>query len=212
MTDYATMQTRIADELVNEAITTAQIQNAIKSAIAFHERRPFWFNMKRTTFTTVSGQDYYTNTEISDLNDILGIISVHCTSSGVDYQLRHVGPHVIDALQSGSVSGRPVMYSRFNDQVRLYPEPDAAYVMPVRYTYKLTELSLDADTNAWTNECEELIRQGAKRILCTDIIAAPDMAKTHADVEAVVLSRLVDEQSQRFPFMPVTPAKREAAK
>lgn len=212
MTTFVTMQTRIADELVNEPITTAQIQNAIKTAIAFHERRAFWFNMKRTTFTAVIGQDYYTNSEIADLEDVMDVLSVHVTSSGTDYKLRHVGAHVIDTLQSGSVSGRPAMFSRFDNQLRLYPKPDVAYVMPVRYTYKLADLSADGDTNAWMTDGEELIRQGAKRILCTDIIAAPDMAKTFADIEAVILARMVDEQGQRFPFVPSVPARREAAK
>jgi hypothetical protein len=76
MSTYGTMKTRIADEFVNESITTAQIENAIKSAVKHYEREAFWFNQKVGTFATVAAQEYYTTAANADIPDIVRIDSM----------------------------------------------------------------------------------------------------------------------------------------
>ncbi|MDG5696872.1 hypothetical protein N0Z80_19750, partial [Acinetobacter baumannii] len=50
---------------------TTQIEREIKSAIAYYERRRFWFNEKRTSFATVASQEWYTSADDSDIPNLL---------------------------------------------------------------------------------------------------------------------------------------------
>jgi hypothetical protein len=199
MTTYADMKTRIADEFVNEAITTGQIENAIKSAVKHYEREPFWFNSRIVTFSTVAGNEYYTSTNPADFENIIRIDSMQLTSGSTKVRLRGVDNRHIDDLQDGSVTGEPELYSRYADKIRLYPVPSAVYTIQIDHVYKLAVLADDGDTNAWTDECEEMIRQAAKRILASDILHADDMARRYADLEQVAYNRIRSENRHRQP-------------
>jgi hypothetical protein len=66
------------------------------------------------------------------------------------------------------------------------------------YVYKLTALSADGDTNAWTNDLEELTRQCAKRILATDILHSDEMATRYGLLEQLCLDNLRNEYRTRM--------------
>lgn len=197
MSDYGTMRTRIVDEFVNESITTAQINNAIQSAIKHYERRPFWFNTKRGTFATVASQETYAAAANSDIPYIVQIDSMSIDSPKAN--LLGVNDSDIEDLQDGSATGRPRLYAYFEQKIRLYPIPDAVYTVRLNYICKFAALSADGDTNAWVDECEEMIRQASKRILCTDILHADDMAQRYAELERVAYERIRAENRQRAP-------------
>lgn len=196
MTTYATMQTRIADEFVNEPITTAQIQNAIQSAIKHYQREAFWFNQKTGTFATVAAQENYTSADNSDIPNIVRIDSMRSSFGNV---LRPVSYDHIEQMQDGSVTSAPGFYTRYENKIRLYPIPDAVYTITMAYICKLTALSAGTDTNAWVDECEEMIRQAAKRILSTDILHQDDMAQRYAELERVAYDRIRRENKERSP-------------
>jgi hypothetical protein len=102
-------------------------------------------------------------------------------------------------VQDGTVTGIPKQYSRYANRIRLYPIPDDAYTITMRYIYKLDALSADTDTNAWVDECEELIRQAAKRVLCIDVLMADDMAARFATIEKIAYDRIRKEDKDRRP-------------
>lgn len=199
MTTYNDMRVRIADELVNESITTAQISAAIKSAVKHWERKPFWFNQKVGTFSTVASQELYTSTDLADIENMIRIDSMLVTSSGFKSRVRGVDNSAIEDVQDGTVTGTPSMFSRYADKIRLYPIPDTVYTVTVSYLYKLATLTVNADTNAWTDECEEMIRNAAKRILATDILSADDMAARFATLEMKAYDHILAENRTRFP-------------
>jgi hypothetical protein len=114
-------------------------------------------------------------------------------------RLRGVDNRSIDDMQDGTVTGEPEMYSRYANKIRLYPIPNATYTITMSHVYKLDVLSDDGDSNAWTDECEELTRQAAKRILCSDILHADDMAKRYAELEQVAYRRIRSENRNRSP-------------
>ena len=93
MSTYGTMKTRIADEFVNESITTAQISNAIQTAIKHYQRKPFWFNTKRSTFATVAAQEEYAAAANADIPYIVMIDSMSVNTPKLD--LRGVNDHEI---------------------------------------------------------------------------------------------------------------------
>lgn len=200
MTTYVTMRSRISDELANDGeITTAQINNAILTAIKHYERKEWWFNQKVGTFSTVANQELYTSSALSDIPDIVFIQSMLIgASSTTKKPLRGLDNSNIDDLQDGAATGEPEFYSRYADKIRLYPIPTSVYTVTASYIYKLTTLSADGDTNAWVDECEELIRQSAKRILATDIIHEDELAVKYGGLEAGCYDSLRNEHRTRM--------------
>ncbi len=198
MTDYVTMQTRIADELIDSgALSTAQIKAAIQSAIKFYERKPFYFNQKKEgTFSTVASQEYYGSAANSDIPYIIQFFGFTIGTS--KNPVTKVDFSAIDAVQTGSITGEPSSYAYWEQKIRLYPIPSAVYTATMAYIYRLTTLSADGDTNAWMTDAEELIRQSAKRILALDILHADDIAMRCYNREAEVFDELKAETARRM--------------
>jgi hypothetical protein len=200
MTTYATMRTRIADELANDGdITTAQINYAIQDTIKQYERRPWWWNQKTATFSTVDGQEYYSSSDLADIPDIVQIIAATITVSGLKAPLKALDYVSIDDEQDGSVEGEPRVFAYFKENIRLYPIPNSAYTVTLSYIYRLTALSADADTNAWTTDAEELIRQGAKRRIALNYLESEEVAARFAVMEREAFAELQAENRRRWP-------------
>ena len=70
MTTFGTMRDRIADEL-DRADLTSQIEREIRSAVAFYEKKRFWFNEQRIDFPTVASQEWYTSSDDSAIPNLL---------------------------------------------------------------------------------------------------------------------------------------------
>lgn len=201
MATYADMRARIADELANDGdITSAQINNAIQSAIRNYEAEGFWFNQKVATFSTVSGQEYYDSAALADIPDMVTIYAMRIMGSGSGVApIAGIDNETIEDSQDGTVTGEPRFYTRFENKIRLFPIPSAVYSVRVSYVYKLAALVNDTDSNAWTNECEELIRQAAKKRLCLDILLADDMAARCAMMEKAAYDDVRKENRLRSP-------------
>jgi hypothetical protein len=198
MTTYATMRTRIADEMVNDGdITSAQINYAIQDTIKQYERRPWWWNQKTATMSTVASQEYYSSSDLADIPDIVQIVAA--TVGTIKSPMRAVDYLTIDDEQDGSVEGEPRVFAVFKENIRLYPIPDAVYTVTLSYIYRLTALSADADTNAWTTDAEELIRQGAKRRIAINYLQADDLAARFAVMEREAFTELMAENRRRWP-------------
>jgi hypothetical protein len=199
MTDYATMRTRIADELANDGdITSAQINYAIQDTIKQYERRPWWFNQKTATFSTVDGQEYYSSSDLSDIPDIVQIIAATVTNN-LKGPLKAVDYLTIDDEQDGSVEGEPRVFAYFKENIRLYPIPDAVYTITLSYIYRLTALSADGDSNAWTTDAEELIRSGAKRRIALNYLESEVVAARFAVMEREAFTEMLAENRRRWP-------------
>jgi hypothetical protein len=207
MSTYLEMRERIADEVDDGDIDT-QIGRAILTAIRFYERTRFWFNQKTFTFATVAAQEEYSVSDAADIATFLEVKSAYITSSGIRYPFPQVDYEVLDAAQNGAITGRPTNWAYFAQKIRPFPIPDAAYTATISAHYRLTELSADGDTNVWTTEAEELIRQRAKKILAIDITKEP-MDSVGADaLETAALEGLLRETALRRgrPLLMVDPA------
>lgn len=83
--DYITLQRRIADDLgdrqdllaplAGSALTLSPIQAAIQSAVSKWERESFYFNEVYSSplFTTVAGQEFYTDTDMIAVQTTLSV-------------------------------------------------------------------------------------------------------------------------------------------
>ncbi|MGL4559846.1 MAG: hypothetical protein ACRCV5_20305, partial [Afipia sp.] len=78
-------------------------------------------------------------------------------------------------------------------QIRLYPIPDAVYTVTLSYLQKIAEPASDGDSNAWTEEAEELIRASAiRRLRRYDLRDYQGAAAAEAE-ESMHLRRLTKE-------------------
>lgn len=194
------MRSRISDELANDGdITTAQINYAINDAIKHYERSPWWWNQKTATFSTVDAQEYYSSSNLSDIPDIVQIVSAVVTHGGVKSKLPAWSYESIDDMQDGTVEGVPCAFAVFKENIRLYPIPDGVYTVTLSYIYRLTALSEDSDSNAWTTDAEDLIRQSAKRRIAINYLNADDLAARFAAMEREAFDQLLAENRRRRP-------------
>lgn len=168
MSDFGTMQARIADELLRSNIGAA-ISKAIKTAIANWENTRFAFNENDWTRNTVASTEAY-----GFPSDLAIIDDIVITVSGTRYRLKPVHHTWLNSVSlTTSATGQPGYYAKHNRQFRLYPIPDAVYALKL-YGVERFDALVDADdTNAWMTEGEELIRQRAKAIVRIDHLDEP---------------------------------------
>lgn len=194
------MQDRIADEL-DRADLTNQITRAIKTAIAFYERRPFYFNEQRTiSFATIDGQEYYGSAEDSDIPNLLSIEHLKIAETASNkYDLERKPFEELAAYSSGTTEdeGKPVWYAYYGKQIRLYPIPDASYSIYGAGIIALADLSATTDTNAWMTDGEALIRARAKWDLYTHVIKEVESAQLMKAAESEELRSLMAATSAR---------------
>jgi hypothetical protein len=186
---YQQLQEKIADDLGartdllsapsdESALTTSPIQDAIQSAIAKWEREPFYFNQTYgTLFTTVAGQEFYTSSDAAAIATSPDLIKLQVTISGQRYPITpRTWQYIADISANASVTGQPCDYAYFAERIRLYPIPDGAYTVTQSGTQRLTALSANSDTNAWTQDAYDLIRSEAKLILALEVLHDADLA------------------------------------
>ena len=193
------MRARISDDLVNEELSNSQIDNAIRSSIAFYEAQRFWFNETVSTFTTVAAQEYYTSSDLADIPYIVQFVNALVTNNGVKYEIIPVDFDAIDDMQTGALTTVPTHYAYYKSQIRLYPIPDAAYTVTLAYIKKASAVSSDSDTNNWFTDGEELIRQAAKFRLAMDVLHAEDIAARAAAMRDDAYKGLLAENAKRMP-------------
>lgn len=149
---------------------TSEINSAILSAISHYQREPWYFTQARTvTFSTVDGQEFYTSSDAADIATMPGIDTLTATVSS---EPKVLVPQTWEWMEDNASTseGAPVFWCYFGRQVRLHPIPDQAYTIRAASNPRLTALSADGDTNVWTTEAEELIRNRAKWDVFTNIL------------------------------------------
>lgn len=190
MTDFGTMQHRIADELSRvgcDLPPQKAIQDAIVSAIAFYQDEDLWFKETQSTISTVNGQDTYVLP-----NDFETIISLQITVNADNYpMIQRTWEWYVNVVRNVSTFiGLPTDFVIFRDQLYLYPTPNAVYVMCMSYRQVFTALTALTDSNAWMTDGERLIRHRAKYDILINSANKPDMAAIQEREEVKEMARL----------------------
>jgi hypothetical protein len=190
------MKSRIATELARTDLTS-QIANAISDAIKFYGRERFWFNQSRTiTFATVDAQQAYGEADQSLIPSLIKIDGIFFSTD--KYPLDRYSSTDFEMLTGGSTAnGRPYAFTYTDDQIFLYPTPNDAYTLRVYAHYKLPTIE-DSETNAWTDDAEELIRTHAKQLLYIDPLEDDQGAARMGVKIPELLSGLRAETSSRM--------------
>jgi hypothetical protein len=185
MTALADLYSRIATEIDRTDSTTA-IQNAVTTAIKAYKFTRLAFNEVSDTLTTIDGTSEYSTVEGLPA-DILEIDTARITVNSNRYLLEPVPHSLIELLDtSPTYTGRPTQYAWFGEYVRLYPTPDAAYAIVLRYL-------ADTAEETWATRAEGLIRCRAKRELYTHLLWDYEATQAMAQAEGVELRALVRE-------------------
>ena len=200
MATYGAMQTRIADEL-HRTDLTARIQKAILSAVAHYERRRFYFSETSFTFATVAHQEVYTTSDAAAIATSPELERLRANINGTRTPLVKVNWQDMDDKSSLATSyAQPGEWAYRAKSIRLYPIPDGVYTVTAYSVPRLTALSADADTNAWTEDAEELIRMHSKRDLLMNQLGITGREKEYVEwgnAERAALSALNAETASR---------------
>ena len=172
MTTYATLRTRISNELDRSDLNTAgYVASEVLSAIKHYERQRFWFNEAREQASTVEDQ---ANLAVDP--ELLEIDDMRVTINGRPEPVERVtwDEYLRKGGTDTNITGKPTHYAYYANQLWFFPCPDAAYTVTMSCLEKLTALSADADSNVWTTDAEELIRERAKAKLRINYLRDPD--------------------------------------
>lgn len=152
------MINRIHRELRRDGLT-ADIRDAIETAVDFYKDERFWFNETEATAQMTVGTDVYALP-----SDYLELDELYMEdTAGQKYDLRQVTYEQISEVDTQTNSW-PMYFNIYRDQLYVRPPTDRAFVMRMGYL-KDIELSASSTTttsNSWTTDAEELIRCHAK--------------------------------------------------
>lgn len=188
------LKNRIARETLRSDLTT-DIASAIGDAVAEYKGRRFAFNQAQSTFSTTAGTEYYGSGTIP--TGIAQIDSIRITAGGRTTPIDPQPFALLEGISSvSSAQGRPRMWAWYAEQIRFYPVPDDAYTITVSFLQQIDQPAADGDSNCWTTEAEELIRQAAKKRLYFDLLKNPQAGAIAEQAEARQFRRLKREANQ----------------
>ncbi len=192
------LKTRIASDLMRDDLAS-QIAGAVSDAIKFYERERFWFNQTRSlTFDTVAGQVAYGSAANTAIPTIIEIDHLFLPQGASIYPLDRCEPADFEILENGSTGGgKPTAFTYIDKEIRLWPVPNAVWTLRMHAFYRLPYPD-DGDTNAWTDDCEELIRSHAKMNLFLDVLEDNDNASRMQSKIPVLLSFIRSETTSRM--------------
>lgn len=157
---------KIADQLARPDLTT-QIAEAVNDAITFYQPHRFIFSEGRdTSLSTVIGKEFYgvADDVLLGPNGLFAFDYITVTIGTAQYDLPRYQPEDVELLsQSGTQMGQPQCYSYYNYQLRLYPIPNAVYLMTIAAHQRIAAPAADNTAgNPWMVDGERLIRGRAK--------------------------------------------------
>jgi hypothetical protein len=193
MSTYGVLKSRIADELLRSDLTS-QIASGILRAIEFYADKRMQFNEQTRTVSTVAENQYVTLPTGLRTED-----SIFATVGGYTYELCKREFDQLEYWHGASQSrGQPLDYAIRGTEARIYPEPNAAYVLTVTGIYDEDALEEDADTNGWClGVAQDLIVARVKYLMARDILYDEEVMRNALIAERESMERLRAETYMR---------------
>lgn len=206
MATLADLKARVTQETVRDDLAddmAGALDGAIRGAIADFEWERWWFNEALSTLVCTPGNlviPYPTDVRRIDVLR-LPLFGYRLTLRGVDW---------IEAMSVSGGAGQPTDYAVLNNEIRLWPTPNAAYQVLAEEIVQVTPpLTGDTSSNAWTNEGADLIVARTKKRLYRDYLSATvtDPRVQNAQVqEDEAYTRLRSQSNRRIATDRVAPA------
>lgn len=131
----------------------AEIREAIRDAIAANEHSRLQFNEDMWTRETEADKEFYALPA-----DYVSMI----TLSILLPDRRVLTPENNESIEKRPIrTDAPMVYSMFKNQYRLWPIPNDTYTLKLFGVKSFPVLEADDDSNPWTNEAFEFIREAA---------------------------------------------------
>ena len=198
MGTLAQLKARIAADLTRDDLTS-QIANVVADTIKFYGRERFWFNQTRNlVLNTAIGQAAYGAADLAIIPNIVRIDALYLPQNQSIYPLDRYEPDDFEVIAGGmSGGGKPKAFTYVDQTIRLWPVPGSVYSLRLHAFTKLPDAA-DGDSNAWTDDAEELVRSHAKMLLYMDVLEDDQNAQRMAAKIPVLLDGLRSETSARM--------------
>lgn len=169
MATFKDLQDRIALDYLNRYDLMPSVKRAIVNAIKCYEAQRYWFNQTASTTTTTANTSYF-----GVPGDFLALDRIEIAEAGARLPLIAQPFDVIREMNIVSSTGSPTHFAYRGDRFELAVIPDSAYTVTTYYLHTLPTLSADTDSNAWTNEAQNLIVHAATLDMMRATLVTPD--------------------------------------
>jgi len=193
MATLGEMTTNVANYLSRADLNT-EIQDAIRRAVKYYERKMFFFNEGHTSasLTTSSSQAAY---NVPD--DFAYDLNLMFTNNGHRYPLEKRTQQWIESIDVSDIFGQPSYYSVYNGQIHYYPVPNQSHTVSLTYIKKAQSLTAVGSSNLFTLNAQDLIEARACWWVATMKMRNTPLAQEYKKVEMDAETALVGETEQR---------------
>lgn len=177
MATLGDLKQRIISETTRDDLAddlSAQFQNLIARSIDQYANERWWFNERRLLIPTVAGQDF-----VLWPNSVAGVarwidgLYLEQNSGNTRWPICARSIDEFEQLAQPNTTGQPTDYLVADDRIRLFPIPNQVYQIAADLIVNVTPaLVADTDSNAWTNQGQDLIVGQAKVRLYRDYLSA----------------------------------------
>lgn len=200
MTTLTALKAQIASDIDRTDLTTA-IATEISSAIRHYQQKRFYFNETRDeTFATVADQELYATGDDAAIPKFIKLDYITVLNGTDATRLEWMTPEDWEMLTiSGTDTGVPTHYTRFQQKIGLYPIPNGIYTIRMAGHYMVAAPASDGEAgNVWMTEAYDLIRARVCAMLSIRPIRNPEMAQAHQFLEKMELDRLYAESASKM--------------
>lgn len=159
--------------------------DAVADAINHFKAEQFWFNRASGSGATTASDGTLTIPS--------GVHVPHV----VAYSGNELTRVPLAQIEHKDDTGIPTQWAENEEQIQLWPIPDAAYTIYVYGTADIDAPASGAASNIWTTEAYDLILSEAKVILCRGPLRDPEGLAMAKDARAEALSALRRESRRR---------------
>lgn len=147
------MATEISRRLLDEnntAVTAVEVREAINEAIAKWKAKQFWFNREENPWNMQEGDTF-----VALPTDFLCPVaknSITIKFSGFTYQVKKYPALRFDAIDSSSITGRPLRYTLRDGYIEFSPAANQIYPATLYYLRDYPTLATDGTGDGATND------------------------------------------------------------
>lgn len=193
MATYADLKTRVITEMAKDNLATGEelagvFAVHISEAIDEYSDRRFWFNQTIVTTATVAN------------TSTLAVPATIDTIDRIEGPYGDLDPVDLAEFQASSLitPGYPGGYTYVDGLIRFSPTPDAVYDLTIYGVKKIAAPTVDADSNAWTNEAQGLIAARTRFTLYRDVYSDDGRAQKAIGAVQEQLAKLQRKTDRRI--------------
>lgn len=176
MATLGDLKQRIISETTRDDLAddlASQFTNIIARSIDQYAAERWWFNERRLLIPTVAGQGYILWPAGTTVARWIDGLYLEQNGGNTRWPICPRSIAEFEELAQPSITGQPTDYLVADDRIRLFPIPNAVYNIAADLIVDVTPpLVADTDSNAWTNQGQDLITAQAKIVLYRDYLSA----------------------------------------